>query len=73
MIYRGSNVDFDEFQKTFYVPRRVDVFEQKQKHTAQWNWLKQRKALHAFLDARPQKQSPRIAPGACSDFGAATG
>jgi hypothetical protein len=41
MIYSGSNVDLDEFQKTFHVPRRVDVFEQKQKHTAQWNWLKQ--------------------------------
>jgi len=31
----------DEFKKTFYVPRGVDVFGQKQKRTAQWNWLKQ--------------------------------
>jgi hypothetical protein len=41
MIYKGSNVDLDEFKKTFYVPRGVDVFGQKQKRTAQWNWLKQ--------------------------------
>src|SRR4051812_11272401 len=26
MIYRGSNVELDEFKKTFYVPRRIDVF-----------------------------------------------
>jgi len=31
----------DEFKKTFYVPRRVDVFEQQQKPAAHWNWLKQ--------------------------------
>jgi hypothetical protein len=31
MIYRGSNVGLDEFQKTFYVPRRADVFDQKTK------------------------------------------
>ena len=31
MIYRGSNVDLDEFKKTFYVPRRVDVFEHNKK------------------------------------------
>src|SRR3954462_14804089 len=41
MIYRGSNVDLDEFKKTSYVPRRVDVFEEKQNRTAYWNWLKQ--------------------------------
>jgi hypothetical protein len=41
MNYNDSKLDLDKFKKTLYVPRRVDVFEQKQKRTAQWNWLKQ--------------------------------
>src|ERR1043166_1305823 len=70
MIYRGSNVDLDEFKKTFYVPCSVDVFERRTKSSVQWNWLKQRNNVRQH----PQRKSPRITPGAfLKKFRAATG
>jgi len=31
----------DEFKKTLYVPRGVDVSSKNKKLAAQWNWVKQ--------------------------------
>jgi len=65
----------DEFKKTFYVPRRVDVFAQKQTGLAHLELVETTDVRHCTPLGRStaKSKSPRIAPEACSDFGAATG
>jgi hypothetical protein len=41
IIYRVSNVDLDEFKKSTYATRVVDVFRKEIKEFFEWNWLKQ--------------------------------
>ena len=62
MIYRGSNVDLDEFKNSTYATRVVDVFGKEFKEFAEWNWLKQEREmwmrLEDAVDVVPVGRSP---------------
>jgi hypothetical protein len=73
MIYRGSNVELDEFKKTFYVPRRVDVFEHNAKSQRSMELVETTDAtLRVLLMTDGKAKAPGSLRGLCVDESAAT-